>query len=924
MGAERPEVAVVVPCWNLGTFLEEALESVACQTRPAAEVVVVDDGSDDPRTLEALACVEAGGVRVVRRPHQGVARARDAGVHATRAPYVLWLDADDRLDPRFLEATAGWLDAHPQADFVATAVRAFGEEQFTWQPPEPDDLVAHLAEGSYPITALFRRRLWQAVGGCDPALPSFEDWDFWLRVLKAGGRGGVLPEPLFRYRTRPGSRRVRSYENDVYAPAMVGLAERHCDLIDQLAPALRVRKEEQLRAQRDRLAALEQRRVALEARLAGPNVEPLGDLAARGTGAVVLAYHRVANLTPDPFGLCTSPATFRAQLEHVAATCRPLSLDALLEAMAEDRVPDRAVAVTLDDGYLDAFEASEILRETGVPATFFVNSGLLGQPRETWEELLSRILLGEGALPATVPLVVDGCRLELACHDAAARRAALDVLYSQGRGLPAAGRAELVAAVVAACGADASPRLSHRLLTAEEVRELASRPGHDVGSHTVHHLSLVERPQDAWQQIGPDKEALEGLVGRPVRAFAYPYGEAPPAAVAAVRAAAFRSGWTVSQGAARPWGDSLVLPRNDVGRLDPAAFEGRLGALLRSVRGSRSLVVAAPVDRGLAPAVARAVRGVPERLQAGLARCLREQVSSEVGLMWLLGAASDPGRLEALLASVQDALAGHAGDEVAAARARLTALRRLLAENRRGCERVADIYRVASPFNRPEDRSPAAFAAYFDQAVAVDEAASVAMYSLGDPGILAAATAEVVAVLERWALLGPARRGLEIGCGTGRILDALAPRLAWIDGVDVSPRMVAAARRRIDRLTNAAVDQTDGRSLATCAPGAYDLVFAMDAWPCVVASGPAVVDALFGEVARVLRPGGDLVILAYSYRGDEALDRQDVRALAARFGFDLRAEGERPFELWDGAAWWLRRRAPADAAGLGPVGEPSP
>src|SRR4029079_16871378 len=106
-------IAVVIPCFNLGAFLEETVASVRAHTRPAAEIVVVDDGSDDPRTLEVLARIPdltGGRGRVERVPHGGVARARDHGCRATSSPYLLWLDADDLLDTTFLEKTAERLD----------------------------------------------------------------------------------------------------------------------------------------------------------------------------------------------------------------------------------------------------------------------------------------------------------------------------------------------------------------------------------------------------------------------------------------------------------------------------------------------------------------------------------------------------------------------------------------------------------------------------------------------------------------------------------------------------------------------------------------------------------------------------------------------------------------------------------------------
>src|SRR5262249_5719229 len=105
-GASSPRmtgIAVVIPCRNLGRTVEEAVESVLRQTRLAAEVVVVDDGSDDPYTRQVLCRLEIGGTHVARIPHRGVAGARNLGVALTSAPFIVLLDADDVLEPSYLE-----------------------------------------------------------------------------------------------------------------------------------------------------------------------------------------------------------------------------------------------------------------------------------------------------------------------------------------------------------------------------------------------------------------------------------------------------------------------------------------------------------------------------------------------------------------------------------------------------------------------------------------------------------------------------------------------------------------------------------------------------------------------------------------------------------------------------------------------------
>src|SRR5262245_7276332 len=99
-------IAVVIPCWNLGGFVDAALDSVVGQSRPAAEIVVVDDGSTDRNTLHILGALTRPRTRVVRTANRGLAAARNHGVRLTSSPYIVILNADDVLEAGYLERTA--------------------------------------------------------------------------------------------------------------------------------------------------------------------------------------------------------------------------------------------------------------------------------------------------------------------------------------------------------------------------------------------------------------------------------------------------------------------------------------------------------------------------------------------------------------------------------------------------------------------------------------------------------------------------------------------------------------------------------------------------------------------------------------------------------------------------------------------------
>jgi peptidoglycan/xylan/chitin deacetylase (PgdA/CDA1 family) len=600
------DVAVIIPCYNLGDTIEETVASVLSQTRPASEVVIIDDGSD-AATQIVLSRLASDLVRVIRAPHQGVAKSRDLGCMETTSPYVLWLDADDLIMPTYLEKTAARLDADATLSFVSTAFEAFGEASFCWTPPAWDDVVRHVAEGSYLITTLFRRTLWQELGGCDPALPAAEDWDFWLGVVARGRKGDVVAEPLFRYRIRRGSRNHRGYARETHHSAMQRILTKHRTMIEGLGKTVLDAKRRDLENLRGHVEHLDGRRIALEGELerlereladaraitqglAAPAAGCLPATSAPATrsrhrpAGLVLLYHRVAVLEPDTFRLCIAPDEFREHMQHLAENFRPMSLDALVDAADAGDIPDRATAVTLDDGDLDALTASEILAQLGIPATFYINTDRLTEPHEAWHDVLERVFLSNTILPERLLLEFVGRHIALPCGGQEARTTAFNALYQIGWSLDADGRRTLVDALVEWSGVPLTPRDSHRLLTAAEVTALAARPEHQVGCHTVNHLYLpVHSPALQEREIRENKRVLEELLAKPVRSLAYPYGAITKSAVETCRRLGFHSATTVVERPLRPWDDPLLVPRYEIKACSRENFAALLERIFASI-----------------------------------------------------------------------------------------------------------------------------------------------------------------------------------------------------------------------------------------------------------------------------------------------------------------------------------------------------
>ncbi len=196
------DLSVVITCYNYGAYLDEAVSSALGQTRAADEIIIVDDGSDDPATVALLDRYDRPRTRVIRAPHQGLPAARNLGIRAASGGYVCNLDADDVLDPEYLAATAAVLDADPsgRVGFVSTWMHWFGDEERLWKPL-PYDPLALALEVVVHGSSLFRRAAWEGVGGYPESfLEGAEDWAFWVRMVAAGYRWEVVERPLIHYR----------------------------------------------------------------------------------------------------------------------------------------------------------------------------------------------------------------------------------------------------------------------------------------------------------------------------------------------------------------------------------------------------------------------------------------------------------------------------------------------------------------------------------------------------------------------------------------------------------------------------------------------------------------------------------------------------------------------------------------------------
>jgi glycosyltransferase involved in cell wall biosynthesis len=221
-------VSIIMPVLNAGPYLDQALRSALAQTYRDFEVVVVDDGSTDPRTLAILErAATLPGVTVHRTPNGGPARARNLAIERSRGAYILPLDADDYLAPAFLARTVPVLEAEPRVGVVYTWVRLVGRHHGVWKTGG-FSVRELLARCTIHVTSLYRRDIWAQVGGYDPSfVESCEDWDLWLGAAERGWEGRGIPEVLAYYRRTDTSREHASRAPEASARLMRTLVAKH-------------------------------------------------------------------------------------------------------------------------------------------------------------------------------------------------------------------------------------------------------------------------------------------------------------------------------------------------------------------------------------------------------------------------------------------------------------------------------------------------------------------------------------------------------------------------------------------------------------------------------------------------------------------------------------------------------------------------
>ena len=198
----NPRISIIIPCYNHGQYVREAISSVEkCTDKSLYEMIIVNDGSTDAFTIEEMGRLANDGYHVINQVNQGLGRTRNNGIKAAKGEYILPLDSDNRIRPEYIYESIKILDAHPEIAMVYGDAQFFGDKSKRHVVGE-FNLQNMMVENQIDACAVYRKSVWEAVGGYDEKMPimGYEDWDMWMNMIFKNYKFHYVPEILFDYR----------------------------------------------------------------------------------------------------------------------------------------------------------------------------------------------------------------------------------------------------------------------------------------------------------------------------------------------------------------------------------------------------------------------------------------------------------------------------------------------------------------------------------------------------------------------------------------------------------------------------------------------------------------------------------------------------------------------------------------------------
>lgn len=211
----KSNVTVIIPCYNDGKYIVEAVNSILNQTLKAEKIIIIDDGSRI-ETKNILKTITNDNISIVFQENQGVSKARNTGINLAKTDYILTLDADDYFEATFIEKAVLVLNANEIIGVVGCFYKVIKGNVTEKESikPEGGTVKNFLIKNNGMACCLFRKNCWLEVSGYDEKMSEgYEDWEFWIAILSNNWKMHIIQEDLFNYRLKPISRDTKALKD---------------------------------------------------------------------------------------------------------------------------------------------------------------------------------------------------------------------------------------------------------------------------------------------------------------------------------------------------------------------------------------------------------------------------------------------------------------------------------------------------------------------------------------------------------------------------------------------------------------------------------------------------------------------------------------------------------------------------------------
>jgi len=236
------EISVIIPCYNHGKYLDQAVESILNQSFKNLEIIIINDGSTDEFTNELLSNYPKPKTSIIHLKNSGPAIARNIAIEKSQGKYIFPLDADDYIEETYLEKAFQILENSPKIGIVGSWFEEFEMRNARIQCLK-NRLEDFVIKNGVLNGALYRKICWIEAGGYDPKLTGSEDWDFWIQILKNKWSLHIIPEYLYFYRILDDSRERTASRQRI--EVMMQIVSKHIELFkDNIIEVIRAREQE--------------------------------------------------------------------------------------------------------------------------------------------------------------------------------------------------------------------------------------------------------------------------------------------------------------------------------------------------------------------------------------------------------------------------------------------------------------------------------------------------------------------------------------------------------------------------------------------------------------------------------------------------------------------------------------------------------